>query len=293
MNREHDRKPFSPLQLELPWDVLSSIFQKIAWVHRPTALTLTLVSKEVQHVIDQVLFKHIAVSGNQRHRATLMLNDMFVSRKLISPRLLLARTFISSVFSDREIGWKLLFAIISGCPNLNSLSAGLTHPQLFTLSSSTLRRLTYRCIPGTASTYPPPESLCQPLFQTVTHLDFAGSLTTLKDMEDVWPRALFKLTHLRIFVGFDLEDMGNLFGILSAFVRSLPTHLKIIILYLSTPPDARDISASPLYKEIQTGELDDRVILAESDPAGKTWLNAEVVVACRRASSLRAIRVWK
>ncbi|KAH8826273.1 hypothetical protein DL96DRAFT_1277692 [Flagelloscypha sp. PMI_526] len=291
MNCEQDRKE-TPLPLpELPWEILATILEEAARSNRPTTLNLTLVSKEVQHAVDQVLFKHISIAGSTTRQTTSMLTTMFSSPESVSPRLLRARTFIYSLYSENQIKWQLLFAIILGCPALRSLSVRLSHPQLFTLSSSTLCQLTDQFIPSPTYTLLTSESLCQPLFQTLTHLDFVGSLRTLNEMRDVWSRALFQLTHLRILVSDVSQDIWNFLAILSGFVRSLPGHLEIIILNPVLPSVMPNVSVETLYQEIQTGELDVRVILANSDNAWNTWETAEVIVASRRASSsLRTIK---
>ncbi|KAH8826275.1 hypothetical protein DL96DRAFT_1277732 [Flagelloscypha sp. PMI_526] len=280
MNREEGRKPLSPPLPDVPWDILALIFQEAARVHRPTALNLTLVSTGVQHAIDQILFKHITIVVNQNHRTTPFLKKMFLSRQNVSPRLLLARTLIYSLHSDGIVSWKLIAAMMSECSNLRSLTMQFGNVRSFMKSSPTLRRLTLTPSGGKDSFLRLSWTLSQPPFQTLTHFGFSQPLETLKEMKDVWPKALFKLTHLRMFT-YASEVTTNIVDALSGFIRSFPARLEIVILHLLlTPAALQDISASTQYKEIEQGELDRRLVLAGRESF--TWEDAETSVSGRK-----------
>ncbi|KAH8832124.1 hypothetical protein DL96DRAFT_1706505 [Flagelloscypha sp. PMI_526] len=236
---------------DLPTELIIRVIEEAA-VHKPTACSLSLVSKNVQALSDKYLFYNVT-SDYQNGPMAWMMKWMVSNPVAKSSRLQRARSFLH-VFRSLSIGKKLLPKILARCPNLSSLSVTRLHPTVLDVSHPKLCQLQLQ---QGGDLYSNPDAFSDALFDGITHLSLNNTFI------DLFPIALWslpQLTHLHMRYNYHYHWYSSFSvsraNIVQPWTHEVPPQVVIIFIEIVLVEDR-----ALLLKVLLEGQVDIRFVL--------------------------------
>ncbi|KAH8809485.1 hypothetical protein DL96DRAFT_567201 [Flagelloscypha sp. PMI_526] len=276
---------------ELPLDIARLIIGLAASADTSltTALSLSLVSHEMQSCADKSLFHSIVIDHDIIPPAMVQFMDSFTS-DAPSPRFVSARSYVRRITTKQEGEQDKLLKFVTLCHQLRSLALWSMplHPEFRVTSSPYLRQLTFGKTLDDASF-----SFSSPLFDGVTHLELVAY--SAKQWPLLWASGLTTMTTLLHLVLDATEVRTSLLPYLSDASANIPPNLRVLLLFVSGRQqrpgnhhyDERIVLAtrSTAPSELPFIDLGWGTWTGETDEKETLWAKAEHVLNLRTAKN--------